>query len=117
MKHRVKGRKLGRTRDQREALLRSLACSLIEHGRIETTVARAKELRPYAEKLITKGRNDNLSTRRLLISKLGGRDECAKKLVEDISPRYSDRPGGYTRIVKLPPRGSDGAQMAIIEFV
>lgn len=117
MKHHNKVRKLGRKKAQRTALLRSLAISLIKHGRVKTTEAKAKSLRPFIEKLITKGGEDSVHNRRLITSRLGGNKEAAKKLVEEIGPRYTDRPGGYTRIIKLPPRKSDGAKMAIIELV
>ena len=109
-------RKFGRTTDQRKAFMRSLAKNLITHGKITTTEARAKELRPYMEKLVTQGRTTTLASRRTLISKLGG-PLSVKKLVEEIAPKYMDRKGGYTRIVKLGKRLGDGSPMAIIEFV
>lgn len=112
-------RKLGRNKKQREALLASLAESLIESGQIRTTEGKAKALQPYIEKLITKANNsdDGQDIRRKLTSRLKGRDEAARRLVEEVAPQFTDRPGGYTRIVKLPPRESDGGYEAIIQFV
>lgn len=117
MKHHSKQKKLGRERKQRQALLCSLTEALVDHGQIRTTEAKAKALRPFVEKLITKSAEDNQKTRRLITKRLGGRKETATKLIEDIAPRFTDRPGGYTRIVKLPPRKSDGSPEAIIQFV
>ncbi|MCK5589074.1 MAG: 50S ribosomal protein L17 [Candidatus Pacebacteria bacterium] len=119
MRHHNSNRKFGRKSNQRRALMRSLAIALIGHEKIETTEAKAKELRKYVEKLITKGRKGDLATRRLLNSKLGsGGDLASKKIVEVLSKKYADRPGGYLRIIKKGERiGSDGAKMAIIEFV
>ena len=101
---------------QRDALLRSLARNLINEGRITTTLAKAKSLRPYVEKLVTKGKLNTLASRRILISKIHGEKEI-KYLIETISPKYKDRKGRYTRIIKLEPRGLDAAPMAMIEFV
>lgn len=119
MKHHKSIRKFGRDHAGRIALLRSLALSLVQKEHIKTTEARAKELRPFIESLVTKGRTGDIASRRLIISRLGGvsGEESAKKIIEDISPRYATRPGGYTRIVKLPRRGGDASKMAIIEFV
>lgn len=117
MKHHKKGRKLGRVRKQRTALLRSLARSLIIHGKITTTEAKAKELRPFMEKLVTKGKHDSLDSRRLVISRLGGEKSATGKLFSTIAPRYKDRNGGYTRITKIHSRMADARQEAIIEFV
>lgn len=117
MKHHKKGRKLGRVRRQRIALLRSMARSLILHERIETTEAKAKELRPFIEKLVTRGKNDNLFSRRLIISRLGGSKTGTTKLLEKISPKYKDRNGGYTRITKIYNYSGDGRDKAVIEFV
>lgn len=117
MKHHKAIRKFGRTKDQRVALIRSLALSLIEYGRITTTEAKAKELRPFIEKLITKGREKTLASRRIVTARLGGDKENTGKIFEDISPRYKERAGGYTRIVKLVSRPGDASKMAIIEFV
>lgn len=98
--------------------MRSLASSLILHGKIKTTEAKAKELRPMVEKLVTKGKNVTMASRRLVSSNLGDTKEVEiKKLFEEIAPRYKDRKGGYTRIIKLPRRLADGSPMAIIEFV
>lgn len=116
MRHHNVNRKFGREKKQRLALMRSLAESLIEKGRIRTTTARARELRPFVEKLITRARVDNLASRRLLIEKLGTAGRV-KKLISSVAPKYVDRAGGYTRIVKLPPRKSDGARRAVIELV
>lgn len=116
MKKRVKGRSFGRKRDQRKALLQHLAVALVRHERIETTEARAKELRPFIERWVTKGREANtLGRYRLMVSSLG--EKTAAKLRDEISPRYKDRTGGYTRIVKRTPRKGDAAKRAIIEFV
>lgn len=117
MKHQKKGRKLGRVRRQRTALLRSLAKSLIIHERIETTEAKAKELRPFIEKLITRGKSTNLLSRRLIISRLGGGEKETTKLIDVISPKYKDRDGGYTRITKMHSRAADARNIAVIELV
>jgi len=114
MRHHNKNRKFGRTKDQRKALMKSLASALIEKGKIKTTEAKAKELRPYIEKLVTRAIKGDLASRRLLLSKIGLQ---TKKLVDDIAPKYKDRNGGYTRVVKLTPRTSDASKMAVIEFV
>ena len=116
MRHHNHNRKFGRERNERRAFLRSLAVNLIAHGKIKTTVARAKELRPLIEKLVTRARGGLLADRRLLLSRLG-RPEAMKKLMTEIAPRYQTRAGGYTRITKLPPRLADGSPQALIEFV
>lgn len=116
MRHHNKNRKFGREKNERNALLQSQVLSLVKRGRIKTTEAKAKELRPIVEKLVTKARENTLSSRRTVLSRLGS-EEGARKLVNEISLKYGDRPGGYTRIVKVEPRKSDGAKMAIIEFV
>lgn len=116
MRHHSKNRKFGREMGQRDALLRSLARNLINEGRITTTLAKAKSLRPYIEKLVTKGKSGTLAQRRVLISKISGEKEV-KHLLENIAPKYKSRNGGYTRIIKLEPRKLDGASMAMIEFV
>jgi len=115
MRHLKKGRKFKRERDQRRALLRSLIFSLIKYEKIKTTEAKAKEIRPIVEKLITKAKKGGLSNYRLLISKIN--IQAAKKLVKEIGPRYKERKGGYTKIIKLPKRKTDGSKMAIIKFV
>jgi large subunit ribosomal protein L17 len=121
MRHRRKTVKLGRRADHRDALLANLACSLIEHNRIKTTVAKAKALRPFVEKLVTKARLNTVHARRLVAGKLGPNshrvEKVVRKLFGDIAPLNATRPGGYTRIIKLGPRQSDAAPMAFIEFV
>src|SRR3989344_5558933 len=117
MRHDNKNRKFGRKTNVRQALLKSLALSLIIHGKIKTTEAKAKELRPFIEKLITKGRGDDLNSRRIIISRLMNRKEEVKKLYDEIIPKYKTRKGGYTRITKLSFRQGDASPMAIIEFV
>lgn len=114
--HRVAGRKLSRYKDQRKALLRGLTAELIRHERITTTLAKAKETRIVAEKLITHGKKGTLHHRRLALSQIPNK-RVVKKVFDDLAPRYEERPGGYTRIVKLGPRQGDGAQMAVIELV
>lgn len=116
MRHHNKNRKLGRETGQRRALLRSLTRSLFIHGKITTTVARAKEIRPMVEKMVTKGKKPTLANRRALIATLGGDTQTAKK-VETVSGKYAERQGGYLRIVKMGPRKGDGSPMAVIEFV
>lgn len=116
MKHHVGMRKLGRERNARQALLRSLAVSLIRDGRIKTTEAKAKELRPFIEKLVTHSKSDTLAKRRLVISRLGDIQKTTK-LFSTIGIKYKDRHGGYTRIIKLPNRPNDQSRMAFIEFV
>jgi len=116
MRHHDSVRKFGREKNQRQALMRSLARNLIRDSRIKTTVAKAKELRPYVEKLVTKAQNDTIATRRLINMKIHGTKET-NKLIEEIAPKYKDRKGGYTRIMRVENRGLDGSQMALIEFV
>ena len=117
MRHNVKGRAFNRPTSQREALLRSLARSLVIHERISTTEAKAKELRPYIERLVTYGKKNTLASRRLAISKLHDAS-ATKKLFDVIAPRYTDRAGGYTRIVKRSKRGmNDARKLAYIAFV
>ena len=115
MRKRKKGRKLSRKRDQRKALLRSLANNLIVKERIKTTEAKAKEVSGFVEKLITKAKKGDLSSRRLLIKFFS--PKIVKKMTDEIAPRYKDRKGGYTRIVKLGQRITDGARMVIIELI
>jgi large subunit ribosomal protein L17 len=116
MRHRVKGKKLRRDSAQRKALLRSLVTSFLEKERIRTTLAKAKATRPLAEKMITLGKKNSLHSRRLALRFLYKR-EVVKKLFDEIGPRFSERPGGYTRIIKVGPRAGDGAEMAILELV
>ena len=116
MRHRKAGRQLRRTSEQRLALLRNLASSLIEAGSIETTEAKAKELRPFVEKLITKAKRGTLHARRLAGRHVQKR-ETADKLFREIGQKFATRPGGYTRILKTGHRRGDGAEMAIIELV
>ena len=115
MRHRKAGRQLRRTSEQRLALLRNLASSLIEAGSIETTEAKAKELRPFVEKLITKAKRGTVHARRLAGRHIQKR-EAADKLFQTIGPRFATRNGGYTRILKTGHRKGDGAEMARIEF-
>ena len=115
MKKRKKGRKLSRKTGQRKALLKSLARELFLREKIKTTEAKAKEVSVFAEKQITKAKKANLASRRLLAKNFSSK--IVKKVVDEIAPRYKERRGGYTRIIKLGPRKSDGAKMAIIELV
>src|ERR1700744_5362429 len=108
MRHQHKGRSFGRPKAQRTALLRSLARSLILHERISTTEAKAKELRPFIEKIITIGRTDSVANRRLVDADLGGDAEATAKVFTALAPRYTSRPGGYTRIVKRAPSITTG---------
>ncbi len=116
MRHLVAHRKLRRNQGHRKALLRNLVLSLIERERIITTVAKAKEARSLAEKMITLGKKGTLHHRRLALKFLNKKDQT-KKLFDELAPRFSERNGGYTRIIKLGPRKGDGAEMAILEFV
>lgn len=116
MRHRKKGRQLSRSPSHRRATLRNMATSLFRHERIQTTQAKAKELRPFAEKIITQAKDDSVHARRQVGRKIADR-EVLGKLFDEIGPRFADRPGGYTRILKLGPRKSDSAEMALIELV
>ncbi len=116
MRHRKKGRGLSRSRSHRKALLRNLALSLFRHERITTTTAKAKELRPFAERLITLGKRGDLHARRLAARRISDREVLAK-LFDDIGPRYAERPGGYLRILHLGNRKGDAAAMSLIELV
>ena len=116
MKHRVAGRKLGRTSMHREAVLRNLSTELFRHERIRTTLMKAKELRPFAEKLITISKRETLHARRLVLRDIHDKD-VVSKMFDALSSRYAQRPGGYTRIIKLGPRRGDNAEMALIELV
>ena len=113
----TKGRRLGGSPSHQRAMLANLAASLFAAEAIETTEAKAKALRPYAEKLITKARKGGLARHRQIIASLNGDQEMAQKLIDEIGPRYEGRPGGYTRILKLGPRRGDNAPMALIELV
>ncbi len=127
MRHHRKGHKLGRSKSHREALLMNQAAGLIRHGRIRTTLPKAKALRPYVEKLVTTARRGDLHSRRLVAAKLrmndytssrkAGVDPVVATLCDEIAPRFVGRPGGYTRIIKLDPRPGDNAPMAFIEWV
>jgi len=116
MRHQKKTIKLGRTAEHRKALLANQVCSLIEHQRIKTTLAKAKAVRPLAERMVTLGKNGSIHARRTAFATLRQKN-AVKKLFEDIAPRSAERNGGYTRIVKLGQRKSDSAQMAFIEWV
>lgn len=116
MRHQVKIKKLGRETGQRRALSRTQMVSLIKHGRIETTLAKAKALRPQIERLVTKARPGTVAAHRLVSATLAN-PKAAAKLVKEIAPRYEGRAGGYTRIVKLPSARTDAAGRALIEFV
>jgi large subunit ribosomal protein L17 len=116
MRHRIAGRKLGRTTAHRQALLRNLSKELLEKEKIKTTLSKAKELQPYAEKLVTLSKRETLHARRLVLRKIQDKKVVAK-LFDALSARYAQRPGGYTRVIKLGPRPGDNAEMAIIELV
>src|SRR5262245_44986241 len=117
MRHLKAGRKLNRNAAHRAALMRNLACALIDHGRIITTVAKAKELRPFVEKLITLAKKGTLHARRLAVARLHDKDAVAK-LFKEIGPRFSDRPGGYTRVIKRHERRlGDGGRTAFLELL
>ncbi len=109
-------RKLGRTTDHRKAMLRAMVTYLLENGQIETTVTRAKEVRAVAEKMITIGKNNDLHSKCQVYAYVT-KEDVAKKLFDEISPKYAERNGGYTRIVKIGPRRGDAAEMAIIQLV
>lgn len=116
MRHNVKGRKLGRTASHRKATLISLITSLLKYKRIKTTLAKAKETRTFAEKMITKARKGDLNAKKQVIDVIKDK-EVVKELFSEIIPKIGERPGGYTRVVKLGHRNGDAAQMAIIELV
>ena len=109
-------RKLGRTRDHRRAMMRAMVTYLFENGKIETTVTRAKEVRAVAEKMITLGKTDTLHAKRQVFAYIT-KEDVAKKVFDEIAPRYEDRNGGYTRIIRTGARRGDAAEMAIIELV
>lgn len=116
MRHRKSGRQLNRNSSHRKAMFRNMACSLFEHEVIKTTLPKAKELRRVAEPLITLAKNDSVANRRLAFARMGSKDAVGK-LFADIAPRFSERPGGYTRILKCGFRAGDAAPMAYIELV
>jgi large subunit ribosomal protein L17 len=116
MRHRRAGKKLGRDSAHRKALYSNLAGALIEHGRIKTTVAKAKAVKPLAEQMITLGKRGDLHARRLALAELRSQD-VVHQLFADVAPRFAERPGGYTRIVKLGPRQGDAAEMVYLELV
>ncbi len=109
-------RKLGRTSDHRKAMLRAMVTFLLENGKIETTVTRAKEVRSEAEKMITLGKKGDLHSKRQVFAYVT-KEAVSKKLFDEIAPKYTERNGGYTRIIKVGPRRGDGAEMAVIELV
>ena len=116
MRHHRSGKKLGRDSAHRKALYSNLTGSLIEHGRIKTTVAKAKAVKPIVEKMITLGRRGDLAARRQALAYLRSND-VVHMLFAEVAPRFADRPGGYTRIVRLGPRAGDAAEMVYLEFV
>ncbi|HEX7456304.1 MAG TPA: 50S ribosomal protein L17 [Candidatus Nanoarchaeia archaeon] len=116
MRHKVAHSKLSRNTNARRALLKNLATNLVLHERIVTTIAKAKAVKPFVEKLVTKAKDDSLVNRRYLLGRLG-REAVVKKLFELVGPTFKDRPGGYLRIIRLLPRSGDRAEMAVIEFV
>jgi len=116
VRHQRKGKKLGRDSAHRKALYSNLAGALIEHGRIKTTEAKAKAVKPFAEQMITLGKRGDLHARRLALAELRSQD-VVHQLFADVAPRFADRPGGYTRIVKLGPRYGDAAEMVYLELV
>ena len=116
MRHHRAGKKLGRDASHRKALYANLAGSLIEHGRIKTTEAKAKAVKPFAEQMITLGKRGDLHARRLALAELRSQD-VVHVLFAEVAPRFADRPGGYTRIVKLGPRQGDAAEMVFLELV
>ena len=112
----LKHRKLGRTSDQRKAMLRAMVTYLLENGQIKTTVTRAKEVAPVAEKMITLAKTNNLASYRAAMAYIT-QEDVANKLFKEIGPKYAERNGGYTRIVKIGPRRGDAAEMAIVQLV
>ena len=112
----AKNRKLGRPSDQRRAMLRAMTTYLLENGQIKTTYARAKEVAPIAEKMITLGKKNDLAAYRQALSYIT-KEDVANKLFKEIAPKYADRSGGYTRVLKMGPRRGDAAEMAIIQLV
>ena len=116
MRHAKQGKKLGMVSSHRKAMLGNMVCSLIEHGRIKTTVSKAKEARPLAEKMITLGKRGDLAARRQAVARLRSKD-AVHTLFADVAPRFADRPGGYTRITRIGSRHGDSAEMAFLELV
>ena len=117
MRHNVSGKRLGRTTNQRKALMKGLAISIIEHERLQTTLVKAKELRKFVEPFITLGRNDTVANRRLAMARLGSKAAVEKLFDKAFTARFEGRPGGFTRILKTDHRLGDAADMAIIELV
>ncbi len=116
MRHKIAHRKLNRTASHRKAMFANMSSSLVEHEQIVTTLPKAKELRPFVEKLVTLAKKGDLNSRRIAISRMRNKEQ-AKKLFDVLGPRYADRPGGYIRIMKAGFRYGDNAPMAVIEFV
>jgi large subunit ribosomal protein L17 len=116
MRHKVSGRKFDRPSDQRRALFRIMVADLLRHERLKTTEAKAKEVRPLAEKMVTLGKDGTVHARRQAMAYINDKD-VVRKLFDEIGPRFATRPGGYTRIIKLGTRVGDGAAMAQLEFV
>jgi large subunit ribosomal protein L17 len=117
MRHNVSGKRLGRTTNQRKALMKNLATALLTHERIETTLVKAKELRGFVEPFITLAKSDTVANRRLAMARLGNKEVVQKLFGADFRKRFESRPGGYTRILKMSHRLGDGADMALIELV
>lgn len=116
MRHKAKTHSFGRRIGPRKSLLKGLVISLVEHGRIRTTVAKAKELRRHVERAVTIGKKGTVHARRILLARYSNKD-CVATIMDDLAPRFKSRPGGYTRILKMGPRAGDMADMAFIEFV
>ena len=117
MRHNTRGKRLGRTTNQRKALMKNLAISLITYERLETTITKAKELRSFVEPFITISKNDTVANRRLVMARLGNKATVSKLFDSNFAARFSSRPGGYTRVIKTGHRLGDAADMAIIELV
>jgi large subunit ribosomal protein L17 len=117
MKHHKNFRKFGREKNQRKSFIKGLSINLIRHGKIETTLARAKEIRPYVERLVTLAKVDSIARRRLVSSRILNQEEETKKVFSDYAKKYQDVQGGYLRITKLGQRIGDGSPMAVIEFI
>lgn len=117
MKHHKNFRKFGREKNQRHSFIKGLAINLVRHGKIETTEARAKEIRPFVERLVTLAKVDSVARRRLVSGRIFNQENETKKLFTELAPKYKDVNGGYTRITKLGQRIGDGSPIAIIEFV